>query len=209
MTTAHILVVQDDRTLATALTACRRPGAEVVAAPTARQGRALVATAAFTVLLVDLALPDGSGLDVLVAARAPETPSRRAAACVLANSDPTPALSRANELGAVVLPATAGIARIEAFLSSAAPWTAKVERTARRHAVAVGATEAEADVLRQLLLGACASSIARARGVSVRTVRHQVSALLHRSGELNTGCRSHRDAPFRGIFPVTRWFRAA
>ncbi|MGE5551694.1 MAG: response regulator transcription factor, partial [Bacteroidota bacterium] len=66
----RILLVEDDLSLIDGLTfSLRKNGFEVSVARTVRQALAQIAEQSFALLLLDLALPDGSGFEICKAAR--------------------------------------------------------------------------------------------------------------------------------------------
>ena len=66
----HVLVVDDEPGLReTIAIALRRAGFDVVAAPGTRQAKSALSQGRFDVVVTDLVMPDGSGIDVLNAAR--------------------------------------------------------------------------------------------------------------------------------------------
>ena len=73
----RILVVEDEDVVARALCKLLAPYGDVVLAGTAREAERLLTTGPWDVLLIDLGLPDGSGMDVLAWARVnyPYTPA--------------------------------------------------------------------------------------------------------------------------------------
>lgn len=73
---ARVLLVEDDRELASSITqALRADGHEVVHAPTGHQALGLVATRSPRAVVLDLGLPDISGLTVLEQIRAERHPT--------------------------------------------------------------------------------------------------------------------------------------
>ncbi|MCC7542430.1 MAG: sigma-54-dependent Fis family transcriptional regulator [Deltaproteobacteria bacterium] len=69
-TKSQVLVVDDEPGLReTIAIALRRAGFDVVSAPGTRQAKSALAQARFDVVVTDLVMPDGSGIDVLNAAR--------------------------------------------------------------------------------------------------------------------------------------------
>jgi DNA-binding response OmpR family regulator len=78
VTIARVLVVEDDRGIATMLErGLRLAGHEVVTSPTMAAGRSTWESGAFELVILDVMLPDGDGIDLLAERRAEgdETPA--------------------------------------------------------------------------------------------------------------------------------------
>lgn len=159
---------------------------------TVHEALALLEGSPLDVLLLDLGLPDGSGLDVLSTIRARH---REVAVVVLTMNDDRRLVLEAVRAGArgyllkgagraeiadAVRRAAAGGAVFDAV--PAAVVMAAVTQPDTDPIAAYGLTPRESDVLRLLAQGLGNDAIAMRLGVSGKTVRNQVSAVLSKLG---------------------------
>jgi DNA-binding NarL/FixJ family response regulator len=162
---------------------------------TVRDALALLEGSAVDVLLLDLGLPDGSGLDVLSTIRARH---RGVAVVVLTMSDDRRLVLEAVRAGAhgyllkgagrveiadAVRRAAAGGAVFDAMPASVV--MAAANQVDGDPVAAYGLTPRESDVLRLVAQGLGNEAIATRLGVSGKTVRNQVSAVLSKLGVRN------------------------
>jgi DNA-binding NarL/FixJ family response regulator len=177
----RFLIVDDDPIVRRGMSRIIRARGQVFAAATAREGTALVTDGStWTALFIDLALPDGSGLDVLAQARRVHV---RTPAMVLTGSTDARSINAVHDLDARYAVKPVESKRIHLFLDDVAQGGARLERAlvdwVSRHAL----THAQADVLRRAALGENKDAIACARDCSAHTVQKHVADLLHRTGD--------------------------
>jgi DNA-binding NarL/FixJ family response regulator len=174
-----ILLVDDDRELVEYLAKWLARFAPVrTAASVSAARRALEVGADWRAIIVDLSLPDGSGLEVIVNAKLahPVVPM-----LILTGN---PERARINVLYAMdvdYLEKPADLPCLERFLMKRAAFPTKVQITLATWRDRYGLTRAEQDVLRRFALGETREAIAMARGSSLATVRRQISDLLLRT----------------------------
>jgi DNA-binding NarL/FixJ family response regulator len=163
----------------------------VEALGTVAEARALLRREKVDVLLLDMGLPDGSGLDVLAHL---QTHDRQVAVVVLTMSDDRQLVLEALRAGArgyllkgagreevldAVRQAAAGGA---VFHAGAADVVLAAASGATDPATALGLTRREAHVLRLVAAGLTNQAIAERLGVAPKTVRNQVSTVLSKLG---------------------------
>lgn len=101
MTRARVLLVEDDTTFQRyVVMALEDLPVELVAVDSIRAARDALATGGFAVLITDLSLPDGNGLDLLADLHTPGAPGRPPRTMVLSGTIPAASAMRALELGA-------------------------------------------------------------------------------------------------------------
>ena len=159
---------------------------------TVADGLRLTSEEPLDVLLLDLGLPDGSGLDLLSTLRARRSPV--AVVVLTMNDDPQVVLSAVRAGARGYLLKGAGRAEILDGVRRAASGGAVFHAGAadvvisalaagtERPAAAFGLTPREADVLRLLSGGLSNQAISARLGISAKTVRNQVSAILAKLG---------------------------
>ena len=147
---------------------------------TAREGQAAIRAQAWAAIVLDVGLPDGSGLDVLKSLRAlrPATP-----VLVLTGDNDPDTINQACELGAsfAVKPVTSSLLR--AFVQSASLLPGRVASVADAWRTRYGVSEAERDVLVRSALGESRREIAAARGSSLLTVKKHCENIMKKVGE--------------------------
>jgi DNA-binding NarL/FixJ family response regulator len=192
----------------------RADGIEVVgAAGSVAEALRLVGEVEADVLLLDLGLPDGSGLDVLAALRAHRAPVAVVALTMAEDREVildtvragahgyllkgagqeeiVEAVRRAAAGGAIFGPAAADVVIAAAGSAAADP------------AAVLGLTPREAHVLRLLVDGLDTRALADRLGITPKTVRNQVSAVLTKLGVDNRAAAVAR-ARAAGLRGMTR-----
>jgi DNA-binding NarL/FixJ family response regulator len=191
----RVAVVEDHPIFRDGLAAAINQAADLEiagSAATLAQAHRLAANGNVDVMLVDLGLPDGSGLDLLATLRAQR--STIATVVLTMNDDPQVILTavRAGARGYLLKGAgrdeiVDGIRRAGAGGAVFHADAADVVIAALRDAlidpvIAQGLTAREADVLRLIADGLTNPVIAARLGISPKTVRNQVSAVLTKLG---------------------------
>lgn len=181
--TRSMLVVEDDPLVAAMLERVFRRFAEAVVARSCNEAaKALDTRAEWHAIIVDVGLPDGSGLDVLAAAR---TRFQDVPALVLTGEPDAHAANRAFDLNAHFLRKPASIARLTRFLHAhRTPLGAlerRVDALVDEWAARYGLSEAEADVLLRAVRGESRMEIAEARSTSPETLKKQIASLLSKT----------------------------
>jgi DNA-binding NarL/FixJ family response regulator len=201
----RFLIVEDDRETAERLARWLSPHGPAHICPTIRGARrAEPASGQWDALLIDVRLPDGSGLDLLR--------SIRAAGCV------TPVLvitglatrRRAQEAQlhqAMFLPKRARRENVEAFVG----WVQmtrqldapSVFRTVDSIAESHGLGAQQREILFHRARGLRRSEIARAMGLNENTIKSHVNAILRKTGHrrlvhLLQSSRRRKASPFKG-----------
>lgn len=171
----HFLLVEDNDLVARACQRALEQHGAVSLAGSVAEGIIVVATVRLTGLVADIALPDGSGLEVAMEARArmPDLP------ILIISGDVDPArLDIADELGASYLLKPIERWQLKRFAERAIARLQRASALIHGWVVRYGLTEAETATLRLALDGLRREEIARVRMVSRSTVKHQVASLL-------------------------------
>jgi DNA-binding NarL/FixJ family response regulator len=174
-----ILCVEDDRLMAVAIQRALRDY-DVVVADRAAIARELISSRTFAAWLIDVAVPDGSGVDLLAWARERgwNTP-----ALVMTGHADREAVNAAQSLGAEFLYKPYNKANLMAFLGRALrdPGGPALSARAKRFAEEHGLTSREADVLVAMARGVSRVKIAAELGVKENTVKTMIRRLLRRT----------------------------
>jgi DNA-binding NarL/FixJ family response regulator len=175
------LVIEDSEAYGRSLQRVLGRWGDATIVRSAREGRVAIRTRAWSAIVLDLRLPDGSGLDVLEGLRAirPATP-----VLVLTGDNDPEAINRACELGAsfAVKPVTSSL--LQAFVESATSLRERLVSAAHGWRARDGLSEAECDVLVRLALGETREEIAAGRGTSIHTVKKQCEKISKKTGGL-------------------------
>lgn len=182
---SRFLIVEDDRLLGPAFAALvgRGPKREARLARTLGEARGALCERPFTGLVLDVQLPDGSGLDLLAQLRAR---GDRTPALVVTGLYDRAIANRAHELGAGCVSKPSVRANLELFVEEStvlaaeggARLDAAVAILARRHEL----TPREAEVAHLVALGLPRGGLAAALGISENTLKHHVRAVLAKCG---------------------------
>jgi DNA-binding NarL/FixJ family response regulator len=152
----------------------------------ARDAQIAIHAKPWSAIVIDVGLPDGSGLDVLTRLRA----SRSTTPVLVLTGDSEPeSINRACELGANFAVKPASTSLIEAFIRSAASLQDRVALACDVWRERYRLSHAERDVLFRSALGESRTVIAAARNSSVLTVKKHCEKILRKSGD-----RSWHDA---------------
>jgi len=175
---ARFLVVEDEAPTAKHLARLIRAHGAAVVARTVQEALARLADfLPWSGFIIDVGLPDGSGLDVLASARLmhPTTP-----ALVLTGDTERETINRAYSLGAGYLVKPIATEAIESFLvgASGVGFAARVERVLQAWARRYAFSAAQVDVLRRAAMGADRRAIAIGRETSELTVKRQGASIL-------------------------------
>lgn len=176
----RLLCLEDDRHVQSAL---RRALAEydVMLVDTTAEARTLIRAQRFDAWMLDVIVPDGSGLELLSWARArgDVTP----ALVITGARDPEPA-NAAQALGAEFLYKPYTIANLRAFLTRAlAPSALDARVTAVDDLIAVHQlSDREAALVRCIARGVARTDLAQALGISDNTVKSHIRRLLRKTG---------------------------
>ncbi len=213
--TARVALIEDDPILREAVTRTISLAEDlefVAAAETAAAGRALL-DAPIDILLIDLALPDGNGIDLIreAAAKRPELRiivvsifgdarsvvnaiEAGAHGYLLKGADPSEAADAIRTVlagGAPISPAVAGhiLARIRGRVTSAAPATAPL------------LSDKEIAILTELAKGFRYKEVARLHGISPNTVGDHVKS-IYRKLAVNSRSEAVFEAVQAGIIQL-------
>lgn len=184
MSQPRVLLVEDDyltgRGCARQL---ERDGCEVVVAPDARNARSLAATRRWSAAVIDIGLPDGSGVDLAKEMRgsAPELPI-----LLFTGREDRAFANLAQELGAEFLYKPAAPVNIAAFVRRVVDRAAGSHERLRRATSAYGRhfalTEAEHRLLLEALRLGGRRGLEDALGVSANTVKFHIRGILRKTG---------------------------
>jgi len=157
------------------------PYGEMVLAPTAREAeRFLEADDGWSAFFIDVALPDGSGLDFLAHARIdyPTTPAMVLTGCLEAT-----AVNTTFDLDAEYVAKPVHKARITRFLSARPEFSLRLQGAVQLWRNRYGLSEAEADVLARSAAGETREAIAAARHCSPLTLKSHIANLLGKTDD--------------------------
>jgi DNA-binding NarL/FixJ family response regulator len=181
----HILVVEDEPLASVGIVRLANRAGRAFLAPTvAAAKRALAVIEHWGAFVIDLGLPDGSGMEVLAFAR--EVHLRTPALIVTGNISPE-VVNAAFDLRAGCLAKPLESARLTRFFQEAAARPAgsfdRVQETVRIWAAASALSLGEADVLFKAANGASREEIAESRGASPLTVIDQERRIQEKLGD--------------------------
>jgi DNA-binding NarL/FixJ family response regulator len=146
--------------------------------------RTALKTKSFTAVVVDVGLPDGSGLDVITDAREQDP---GVSALIVSGGVDERRLAEAHHLGASYLLKPVDTRQLGLFAvrmrAKLRQRDAKIEALVERWSVEYDLTPAEASVLQLAAQGAARSRLAELRGVAPSTVKKQVQVVLTKTGD--------------------------
>lgn len=174
-----VLIVEDDVRITRAFERLVGKLVRVAAASSAKDAKALFSSHVWAALIVDIGLPDGTGLDVLADARAR---GFAGPALVFSGHHDAEEINRAFALDAqyLVKPATGAVLRT--FIEKAVEGTTRsqaIDRWADRYNL----TAAEVSILREAVVGKTREEIAQRRRTVVATTKRQITTLLGKTGD--------------------------
>jgi DNA-binding NarL/FixJ family response regulator len=181
----RILIVEDDFLVSRSIATTARTFGDTVVVPSAATARcALAGTGEWAAFLLDVGLPDGSGMDVLQFARRshPTTP----ALCLTGLIEPELA-NKAFDLGATCIWKPYEPQRLKRFLRDASmhefgkidPIELAVQDWALRYRL----TSAETDVLRKTVAGETCEWIGESRGTTTSTIKSLWKQIRMKTGD--------------------------
>ncbi|MBX3185499.1 MAG: response regulator [Labilithrix sp.] len=180
------LIAEDDALIGRSLGRELGEHGHAVVVGTLEEARGALASQSFSAVIVDVGLPDGSGLELISEARAKDP---EVAALVVSGGVDERRLATAHHLGASYLLKPVDAAELHLFAvrtrARVRTRTARVEAVVARWALVHELTEAETDVLRLAARGARRSQLASLRGVAPSTVKKQVQVLLGKTGDVS------------------------
>jgi DNA-binding NarL/FixJ family response regulator len=181
---ASFLIAEDDELIGRALVRTLSAHGHAELVTTAKQARTALASHSFTAVVVDVALPDGSGLDLISDARAHD-PS--VSALVVSGGVDAQRLAEAHHLGAPYLLKPLDVRELGLFaVRTRAKMQQKHERIAaivERWRVEYDLTPAEGAIVELAAHGAPRSRLAELRNVAASTVKKQVQVILTKTGD--------------------------
>jgi DNA-binding NarL/FixJ family response regulator len=175
---SQYLVLEDHAPLARCLRDVLSSFGETTIATSIADAERELARETFTAWVIDVLLPDGSGLDFLARARIahPTTPALVLTAC----HEPS-AINRAFDLNADYVVKPVERRRIERFLELHAPLDVRIRVGVSRWACQYELSSVEAEILRRAVEGESRDTIAAARDCSVLTVKKHVGSILQKT----------------------------
>jgi DNA-binding NarL/FixJ family response regulator len=178
------LVAEDDVLLGRVLLRVLSEHGTTELVTTAREARTKLAKQSFTAVVVDIGLPDGSGLDLINDARERD-PS--VSALVVSGRVDERRLAAAHHLGASYLLKPVDMRELALFAvrmrARKRKRHEKIAEVVKRWAFEYELTGAEAAMLELSALGSTRASLPEQRGVSPGTVKKQVHVLLTKTGD--------------------------
>lgn len=173
-----MLLVEDNTFVARAFERLVGGLAKVVIAPTLKEAKAALETRPWAALVVDIALPDGSGLDALAFAR--EHGYRGPALVYSAYHNPVD-INRAYQLDAKYLVKPGSGEVLRGFVATAVKPRRRppLDRWVQRYKL----TRAETSILRSAVAGWTHDQIAAHRLTSLMTTKKQINTMLAKTGD--------------------------
>jgi DNA-binding NarL/FixJ family response regulator len=174
----RLLLVEDNPLVAKALEMLVGELVRVEVAPTLRKGKQALRSTRWTALVIDISLPDGTGLDALAYAR--EQGYRGPVLVYSAYHDPDD-INRAYALGAkyLVKPGNGDDLRNFVIESIRRGRSMPVALWAKRYKL----THAETSILRAAANGWSRDQIAARRKTSLKTTKTQIHKMLSKTGD--------------------------
>ena len=190
----RFLVVDDDEAVARAIVRMLRPHGQAVAAHSVSEANvALDGSDDWSALVLDVRLPDGTGFDVLVRAKAmnPTIP-----ALVVTGFNDEASVNRAYDLGAQYIFKPVNSERITRFVRQRVlrsdPPSPRWQLVVDEWAIAYQLTSSEIEILQRAVSGASRDEITETRGTAESTVKKHISNLLRKTGDPSLVIAVHR-----------------
>jgi DNA-binding NarL/FixJ family response regulator len=178
------LIAEDDELVGRTLVRTLSEHGHTELVTTVEEARSALKTKSFSAVVVDVGLPDGSGLDLIADARAHD-PS--VAALVVSGGVDERRLAEAHHLGAHYLLKPVDTRELNLFAvrmrAKLKLRDTKIAAVVARWALEYDLTPAEAEVLALAAEGAARSRLAELRGVASSTVKKQVYIILTKIGD--------------------------
>jgi DNA-binding NarL/FixJ family response regulator len=180
----NFLIAEDDELVGRILVRTLSEHGRTELVTTAEGARSALKARSFNAVVVDIGLPDGSGLDVISDARSHD-PS--VGALVVSGGVDERRLAEAHNLGAHYLLKPVDTRQLGLFAirlrSRVREREAKIAALIERWAIEYQLTTAETDILALAVEGAARSRLAELRGVAASTVKKQVQVILTKTGD--------------------------
>ena len=178
------LIAEDDELVGRILVRTLSEHGRTELVTTVEGARTALRTRSFSAVVVDVGLPDGSGLDLIADARSRDP---LVAALVVSGGVDERRLAEAHHLGAHYLLKPVDTRELGLFAvrmrAKLRQRDAKIVAVVERWALEYDLTPAEADVLELAAQGAARSRLAELRGVAASTVKKQVQVILTKTGD--------------------------
>lgn len=178
------LIAEDDELVGRLLVRALSAHGKTELVTTVADARSAMERESFTAVVVDVGLPDGSGLDLINDARAQDP---TVSALVVSGRVDARRLAAAHVLDASYLLKPVNAEQIELFAvrmrSKVRARAARIAQAVEQWSVEYELTRAEASILEIAAEGASRSQLAAARGVAPNTLKKQVQILLAKTGD--------------------------
>ena len=178
------LIAEDDALVGRILVRALSEHGHTELVTTVEEARNALATKSFTGVVVDVGLPDGSGLDLITDARSHDP---GVSALIVSGRVDERRLAEAHHLGASFLLKPVDTRQLGLFAvrtrSKSRARHEKIAALVKRWRVEYDLTRAEAAVLELAAHGAQRSRLAQLRGVAASTVKKQVQLILTKTGD--------------------------
>jgi DNA-binding NarL/FixJ family response regulator len=178
------LIAEDDELVGKVIVRALSEHGRTKLVTTAEGARTALRAHTFTAVIVDVGLPDGSGLDVINDAREQDP---AVSALIVSGGVDERRLAEAHHLGASYLLKPVDTRQLGLFAvrmrAKARQREAKIAAIVERWTVEYELTTAEAAVLELAAHGAPRARLAELRGVATSTVKKQVQVVLTKTGD--------------------------
>ena len=180
------LIAEDDELVGRILVRALSEHGDAVLVTTIEEARSALKQQSFDAVVVDVGLPDGSGLDLIMDARSHDP---RMSALIVSGRVDERRLAEAHHLGVSFLLKPVDTRELGIFaVRTRSKMRARHEKVAaivERWTVEYDLTRAEASVLELAAHGAQRSRLAALRGVAPSTVKKQVQVILKKTGDVS------------------------